>query len=193
MIVKSLTKTAKGYEVFIEEQPFILEEEVILKFRLFEGKFIEESHIEDILKANTYEEFKKKALAYHLRYLKSSQEAQNYLIQKGITKSLAQQMIQDLVNNKYIDDYCLAKGIAGSLARNSNGPKQIIYKLKNHLFSEDLISKVVEQIEPEDYNLGVDKLYKKGLQKYQKLDEFQQKIKIKNLFYQHGYPNTDLL
>ncbi|MDE5715102.1 MAG: RecX family transcriptional regulator [Anaeroplasmataceae bacterium] len=192
MIVQSLTKTQHGYEVMIDDKPYILDEDVILKYRLFEGTIIKENALEEILRDNAYEDFKKKALAYHMKYMKSSKEVQNYLVNKGITNFMAKQIITDLKNCKLLDDFHLAKGIACSLARNSNGPKMIEYKLKHHLFENDIIVRAIEEIEQVDYNLGKEKLYKKGLQKYNTLDDFSKKQKIKNLFYQHGYPNIDI-
>lgn len=188
MIIQKLTKVKDTtYEVEIGNTSHQFEENTILKYRLFEGKEIDEKTLNDCLLENNLETIKKKAYFYHLKYLKNRYEVIHYLLEKDIPLEVAQRALNELEELKQIDDLKLCKWVASSLARASNGIPLIQYKLKGRHFQEQDISLAIESIADEDIEEGREKLLRKSSKKYAKLPEFERKQKLKELFYRHGY------
>ncbi len=187
MIVATIKKMDKGYEVCIDEKTYLLEEETILKYRLYSGKEVKEEEVELFIKDSGIEQIKKRALAYQMRYLKSSRETLEYLIRKEIDASLAHQAISSLVEQGLLRDEQLAGAMASSYARASNGPKMIRQKLILHRFSEDVIDIALKNISKDDIEEGKNKLLKKAQKKLEKYSDFEKRQKLRQIFYQHGY------
>lgn len=187
MIVATIKKMDKGYEVCIDEKTYLLEEETILKYRLYSGKEVKEEEVELFIKDSGIEQIKKRALAYQMRYLKSSRETLEYLIRKEIDASLAHQAISSLVEQGLLRDDQLAGAMASSYARASNGPRMIRQKLILHRFSEDVIDIALKNISKDDIEEGKNKLLKKAQKKFEKYSDFEKRQKLRQIFYQHGY------
>lgn len=187
MIVATIKKMDKGYEVCIDEKTYLLEEETILKYRLYSGKEVKEEEVELFIKDSGIEQIKKRALAYQMRYLKSSRETLEYLIRKEIDASLAHQAISSLVEQGLLRDDQLAGAMASSYARASNGPRMIRQKLILHRFSEDVIDIALKNISKDDIEEGKNKLLKKAHKKLEKYSDFEKRQKLRQIFYQHGY------
>lgn len=187
MIVATIKKMDKGYEVCIDEKTYLLEEETILKYRLYSGKEVKEEEVELFIKDSGIEQIKKRALAYQMRYLKSSRETLEYLIRKEIDTSLAHQAISSLVEQGLLRDEQLAGAMASSYARASNGPRMIRQKLILHRFSEDVIDIALKNISKDDIEEGKNKLLKKAQKKLEKYSDFEKRQKLRQIFYQHGY------
>lgn len=187
MIVATIKKMDKGYEVCIDEKTYLLEEETILKYRLYSGKEVKEEEVELFIKDSGIEQIKKRALAYQMRYLKSSRETLEYLIIKEIDTSLAHQAISSLIEQGLLRDDQLAGAMASSYARASNGPKMIRQKLILHRFSEDVIDIALKNISKDDIEEGKNKLLKKAQKKLEKYSDFEKRQKLRQIFYQHGY------
>lgn len=187
MIVTTIKKMDKGYEVCIDEKTYLLEEETILKYRLYSGKEVKEEEVELFIKDSGIEQIKKRALAYQMRYLKSSRETLEYLIRKEIDASLAHQAISSLVEQGLLRDEQLAGAMASSYARASNGPRMIRQKLILHRFSEDVIDIALKNISKDDIEEGKNKLLKKAQKKLEKYSDFEKRQKLRQIFYQHGY------
>ena len=50
MIISTIKKIDKGYEVSIDEKTYLLDEETIIKYRLYSGKEIREEEVELFIK-----------------------------------------------------------------------------------------------------------------------------------------------
>lgn len=188
MNVSRLTKIKEStYEVEIEDKVYVLDEETVLKYRLFKGYEISKNDLEECIQANELETIKKKAYSYYLKYQKNSYEIIKYLTDREVTYSLALEAVKALEEKGVLDDLSLAIHLAGSLARNSNGVNMIRYKLKNRHFKDDVITNALNQLKEEDVEEGKSKLMSKVMKKYGKLSEFERKQKLREVFYRHGY------
>lgn len=187
MEVTKLVKKDLKYECYIDDEPYIFDEEIILKYRLFAGKKLDRLLLDEINEANEIQKYYNKALAYQVKYAKSSREVINYLIDKGLSADVAYRIINSLVSKRLIDDERLAIGLAASMARNSNGYNMIRYKLKNKLFNDEIISIAINNLDEEDINIGKDKLLKKLEKQYSKHSDVIKSKKIKESLYRHGY------
>lgn len=186
-VTKLVKKASNQYEVHTENQVFVLEEDVILQYRLFEGQKLDDEVLKKILQENQFDKLVRQAYLYSYRYVKSTNEVLDYLLHKDVSYPCAQSIVEVLISKKLCDDALLAKNIASSLARNSNGPKMIQMKLENRKFSKEDIATAISSISEEDFNEGSSKLLKKAIKKYEHLSEKERKQKIKVAFYRHGY------
>ena len=191
MIVSRLTKTKESsYEVEIENKVYILDEETVLKYRLFKGYKITEELLKECIESNEWEILKKKAYSYSLRYQKNAYEIVKYLTEREVSYTLACKVVSALEEKKLINEVELAKLVAGSLARGSNGVLMIRYKLKNRHFKNAAIEEAIGSLLDEDIEEGRLKLLAKAQKKYAKLGEFEQKQKLNETFYLHGYTES---
>ncbi|MDE7385222.1 MAG: hypothetical protein K2M84_05645, partial [Anaeroplasmataceae bacterium] len=80
MIVSRLTKCKEStYEVEIEKKVYVLDEETVLKYRLFKGYEISSEELDECIQSNELETIKKKAYSYYLKYQKNTYEIIKYL------------------------------------------------------------------------------------------------------------------
>ncbi len=188
MIVQKLAKKSNGkYEITIDSETYLFDEETVVKFRLVEGKELLNISIAEIQKMDQIEALIRSASSYAIKYAKSSNEVIAYLQKKGVSSYLARKVVTELQQRKMIQDEKLVVLLAASYARDSNGPMLIRLKLKRHLFPDDLIEEALVHLNAEDIEFGKSKLLKKALKQYEKLDDYQKKMKIKDCFYRHGY------
>ena len=190
MTTTQIKKVKDKYKITLGEESILVTEETVLKFRLFNEKQL--SSLEEIKKFDLLEVYKNKAISYHLKYAKNSREILNYLLEKDLEYDEANEIVEDLINKKIVNDQIICDNVASSLARNSNGPLMIKMKLYNRLFSENNINIALDQISEEDFVNGYEKLLEKAKNKYSKIeDSYIRKHKIKELMYRHGYTNVE--
>lgn len=187
MIVTKLVKQEKKYECYIDDTAYLLDEEVILQYRLFVGKKLNSSDLDCIIISNERQKYLNMAISYQLKYAKSSKEVVNYLINKGLSLELSNDIIQELIDKKFFNDSLLCQRMSASLARNSNGKNMIKYKLKQHLFKDEDIYNAIDVLEEEDIKYGKEKLMAKLEKKYIKLSDSEKNKKYKEVLYRHGY------
>lgn len=190
MKVTSLVKKKNGYEVSFEHETYILDEETVLQFRLLCGKEIEDYLVNSIKQFDEKQKVANKALEYAIRYSKSAKEVVRYLELKDYSKYIAETVVDSLIEKGLINDEILAVSLAGSLARNSNGPMMIKQKLMSHFFTSETIDIALNSVEESDYLLGLQKLERKLEKRYEKEESFIKKQKIKKALYAHGYTSN---
>ena len=192
MKVNKLNKLKNGlYEVHIDDDLLILDEETIIKYRLLIGKDILESDLKSIKLEDEINKLVNKCFQYSFKYKKSLNEVKRYLKEKNIDNDIIIRVIDILVEKKLIDDLSIAKDIASYLARNSNGKLLIQEKLKQRLFTSSTINEAIESINEDDYKYGKYKIILKLEKKYSKEEEKIRALKIKKQLYAHGYLGDD--
>ena len=188
MTTTQIKKVKDKYKITLGEETIIVSEETVLKFRLFNDKDLD--NLEEIKKYDLYEQYKSKAISYHLKYGKNSKEVLNYLLDKELEYDYASLIVNELIEKRIINDELICQNLAASLARNGNGPLMIKMKLKQKLFNDELVNKSIDLISLDDYLCGFNKINDKAISKYSKLDdEFIKKYKVKEFLYRHGYIN----
>lgn len=188
MKVEKLTKLKEStYEATIDGKAYTLDEEMVLKYRLFKGYEISSADLDACLEEHDFVVIKNKAYQYYLRYQKNSYEVLHYLLDREIPYEVANHAVTWLTQNQKLEEDKLAQAIAGALARNSNGPNMIRYKLKSRHFLEESIKKALDSLDEEDISLGKEKLTQKVKKRYKDLPENKLSLKLKEVFYRHGY------
>jgi len=184
----SLTKNKNGsYDVLIDDEILTVDEETVLKYRLFKNNEIDVKDFDLIRHDDLVYKISNKMLEYRLKYNKSINEIKRHFLSKEIDENIVCQAIELLISKKLINDQELALMISTSLARNSNGYYLIKEKLKQRLFNENIINYALENLQIEDINYGKEKLVMKLEKKYLKEEDKIKKYKIKKQLYNHGY------
>lgn len=184
----SLTKNKNGlYDVLIDDEILTLDEETVLKYRLFKNNEIDVKDFDLIRHDDFVYKISNKMLEYRLKYNKSINEIKRHFLSKEIDENIVCQAIELLISKKLINDQELALIISTSLARNSNGYYLIKEKLKQRLFNDNIINYALENLQKEDINYGKEKLVIKLEKKYLKEEDKIKKYKIKKQLYNHGY------
>lgn len=192
MIIERLKKDKKNtYTIVVDEKTYTFDEEIILEYRLVQGKEISIEVLELAQKKNQIIEYYNKALNYSLKYAKGSEAVRQYLLNKGVSSVDVQEIIDRLARLKVIQDEVLIKNLVTSLAKKGNGRMLIEKKLYEQRFPSPLISKAVSQMDMQEYNDALVSLYEKIKFKY-KDDSYIRIMKIKKYLLSRGYTYTDL-
>ncbi len=194
MIISSLERkeSSSSYIVIIDNKKYILDEEVVLKYRLFPNNEISDDIIDCLIDYNSYMEYYNKALNYSIKYAKPSKRIIDYLLDKGCNQENALKIVEELMNKKILNDNILCKNQINYLITNYNGILMIKKKLYEKGFSKEVIDKEMEKLDYDLYYEYLNKCYIKNKDKYNKYDSNISKIKLKGYLLQRGYIISDL-
>lgn len=194
MIINSLDKIANtsNYIVVIENEKYILDEAVVLKYRLFPNTNVDTEVISSLIKYNDYINYYNKALSYTVKYAKPSKAINDYLLSKSCPTEYIPLIIKELMDKKILNDESLCKSYINYLISNLNGRLMISKKLYEKGFSKDLIREALEEMDINLYNEALLKCYEKNKSKYNKYDSYTSKQKLKNYLLSRGYTINDL-
>lgn len=171
------------YEVILSNSnKYIVDEEIVVRFRLVKGKELDDSTILELDKTMSYVECYKKAASYSLKYFKPSKEIVDYLIRKGYDASVARDVVKELKDKKVINDNDYKNEYLSHLVREGNGRLLISHKMKEKGFDSDY------EINEEDYYNALDKLIKNKLKGLKDNKE----IRIKRYLSQRGYTISEI-
>jgi len=193
MIVNDSKKDKKGYLVTIDNKDYIIDEEIVIKYRLVKNKELEDNLLNKILHDNNMIIYYKKALNYSLKYNKNSAAIYDYLNKFEINNRDIAEIIDNLIKIHVLDDEKLILNTLDILVRKGNGKLLIKEKLYNLKYREELITLALNKINYDDYFKALKKLYDKALIKYDKeTDSYIKNMKIKKYLYQRGYSLDDI-
>lgn len=194
MIISSLEKKndSTTYIVTIDNEKYLLDEEVVLKYRLFPKTEIDDSILSSLIKYNDYISFYNKALNYSIKYGKPSNMIKKYLLDRDCNQEYADKIVEELINKKILNDNLLIKNQINYLITNYNGILMIKKKLYEKGFSKELIDKEILELDYDLYYEYLNKCYLKNIDKYKKYDSYTSKLKLKNYLLQRGYRASDL-
>ncbi|CDZ74775.1 putative RecX protein [Peptoniphilus sp. ING2-D1G] len=163
----------KNYTVcFDNEESITLLEDTIIKKNISKDKTIYHKELTDIL----FEDQKNKSFEVAVKYLKklrTSEEMENYLEEKGFSKDIIKDTLKRLCTLNYINDreyalsYCRDK-----VNLNKYGPKKIAFLLKSKGIDDDIINSSMENL---DWDKIIDNLKKDGMSKLKKLEQDDKK------------------
>lgn len=195
MIVEKLEAKANGRDIRyicqIDGIEYSFSEDVILEYRLVNGKEINQSILDEAIKKNDLSFYYDKTLNYAYKYSKNSVEIYDYLLNKGLVNNEIAEIIDKLKKIKIIDDEKLAKDLASYYARSGNGRLMISKKLYERKFNDSLIDIGLSSIDEDEYYKAMLKIYQKALLKY-KSDNYNDKMKLKRYILQRGYSISEL-
>lgn len=193
MIVTDLKKYKNNdYIVIIDNNEYILDEEIIIEYRLVKNKEIDSNLLLEIKEKNNISKLYKRALDYSLKYNKNKAQIYDYLISKGANNKEAVYIIEKLTNIKAINDNSLINNLITSLIKKGNGKLLIEKKLYEKQFSKELIDEAINNLDYEEYINQLSNLYEKIKNKYDDEKSYIRINKIKKYLLSRGYTYTDL-
>lgn len=192
--VNSLEKKDNSslYIVIINEKKYLLDEEVVLKYRLFKNSIVEDDIINEIIEYNDYINYYNKALDYSIKYNKPSKMIYNYLIDKGCSDEYSKKIIDELINKKILNDKLLCKNQIYYLINSFNGKLLIEKKLFEKGFDKIMYQELLNDLDYELYYSSLIKCVNKNKDKYKKYDKYKAKEKLKSYLIGRGYTFSDL-
>lgn len=196
MFINKIKKMSKGrYKIIFEnDDNLILYEDVIIKYNLLTKKNIDEALLNQILKDNYYYNIYDNALRYINIRMRSKKEITNYLLKKYNDHNVVNEVVDRLLKEHYIDDVKFCQSFVNDkLYLSNDGIDKIRQTLLSHDIKEDVIDKILNNI---DSNIIKDKLYKL-MEKYirinKKYSKNQLENKILNYFTNIGYSKDMIL
>lgn len=151
MKIQKYTKDKQNkYKVRIDDEDYVLYDDVIIKYNLLMTKEIDKTVFLEMLKYNEELTSYYESIKYINRKLRSEKEVIMYLEKKGIDKKIITKTINKLIETKYLNDDLYFKAYFNDqINLSNNGPKKIKLNLLKLGFKESDIDKRIMDY-PED-------------------------------------------
>lgn len=193
-IVKFKKIGKEKYKLYLENNDtLILYEDVVVDNELILKKEIDYDKIDELIKNNNNYYAYEISLNYISIRLRSRKELENYLFKKNLEENAIDFAIKKLEKAGYLDDFKFAKAyLNDSVSLTSKGP----YRIKNELIkngvSNEIIDKVMEDIDTSIFKEKLYNLINKQL-KIKKGSKTSIKLKLLKYFLNLGYDETMIL
>ena len=114
------------YKVYIDNEGYVLYDDIIAKYQLLFKSDIDKEELDNIIKDNTELSSYYQAIKYITKKLRSEKEIDDYLIKYGVNKDIRIKTINKLKENKFINDSIFLKAyINDQINLTNNGPVKI--------------------------------------------------------------------
>lgn len=193
MLIEKYEKIGKSkYRLYLDNGEVIdTYDEVILKNDLLLKKELDNYLYQKVLTESNIYEYYNACIKYISVRIRSVKEIRDYLKRKNVVEEDIDYIVEKLNNNKFLDDnhFCECF-IKDKLKFTTMGEYKIIYELKKHNISEEIISKNKHLITNDILIEKIDKIITKQINSNHKLD----KQKLRNKLYNHllasGYTSS---
>lgn len=184
-------KNPKRWSVFLEGRfAFGLDEEVLYKYGLKQGQELEQKKIEKIIQSEIKKEAKESALRFLSYRPRSEKELRDKLKNKGFTKDIIEEVIEDLKSVNLLNDYEFASAwIRDRLSNNPRGKVLLKQELYRKGVKEEIIKKIVKEYfadETEELNLAKSLLQKRK-RRYENLEKNVAKRRLTDFLLRRGF------
>ena len=151
-IVKYEKKGNNNYQVlFSDGKKILINEDVILKYKLLYKKEIDEFMLKDILTDNANYDIYNKCVKYISVRMRSVNEMREFMERKGASSEVIDKTIDKLLKNKLLDDDAFTKAYVNDKIKFSTlGPYRIAQDLKKQYIDDGIITKYISSID-EDF------------------------------------------
>lgn len=109
-LIEKIKETAKRYRIYVDGQDVLtIHEDVLVKYGLHKGMTIQPEQLIEWARADEYGKVRQAVFRY-LRYrARSVQEVRSYLAQKDWDSTICEEILQECVEQGYLDDQVFAK------------------------------------------------------------------------------------
>ena len=180
--IKDVQKAKDSYIVNFEDELIHIDFEIYLKYRLKVGMSFDERSYDKLIKDNAFQVYYKLAIK-KLKRMLTVFEMKTYLLNQGISQDLMKQIINHLVEKRYLDDELYVKTYI-QLKSNLYGPKMISFHLKEKGVPFHLIDEALKKM---DETHAVDQLISKKLVSLRHKSIRQTKVNLKQYLLQKGF------
>lgn len=194
MLVKKYEKKSNGlYKVYIDDDNYLISEEVIVKYKLLYKKEISLEELENILNETNYYDIYNKCIKYISYRIRSKYEIINYLNKFKLDYFTIENIIEMLEENNLINDEIFVKAfINDKINFTTSGPYKIKLELMKHNIDKYLIDKYLDNIDKQLIYNKISKIVEKIL-KNKKYPKSVLKNKIYKTLINNGYYNEDIM
>lgn len=184
------------YEVVIDNTPYKLYDDIILKYNLLTNKSIDLKLLNQILDDNTEYDAYYQSLKYINIKMRTKKEINDYLIKKGYDKKQIDKTINKLDNNNLFNNKIyLTSYINDQINLTNNGPYKILNNLIKLGFNEEEINTYLD-FDLDIWQTKINKYIDKKTKLNHKFSNNELKRKLNNdlsnLGYQHNLINESL-
>lgn len=173
MIISSLHKKRNDVDLFFENgSKIILDYRVVIDNRLKPGDSLSEETIKYLINRSELNRIKDQAFRFLSFRHHSSHELKLKLIKKNHPKNLIEEVISELIENKYLNDYDFAKSyIEEKITRKKSGS----IKLKSGLMQKGVDRNIIDNLIVNlDLQLSFDNAFLLAQKKYNQLIQKEQ-------------------
>jgi regulatory protein len=194
VLITSVEKQKKSrfrYNIFLNEQfAFSVHEDMIVKYRLLKGEYVNATRIEMIITEDEYHKAFLEALRFIGRRPRSRKEIELKLNEKGYGEEAVNRTIQKLIEQKIIDDEQFANmWTEHRLFSQKKGRRWVQQELQQKGLSKELIQEALANVDEEaEFKAAYDTAKKKWLTT--KGEPFERKHKLAAFMLQRGYSST---
>jgi len=170
-------KTNK-YKVYIDDDEFIIYDDVIIKYNLLCKKEITEEELQEVLKTNDEYTSYYLCIRYINTKIRSEKEIKEYLKKKEISNEIIHKTIDRLKHNSFINDEIYAKSyINDKINLSYEGPK----KIKDALIKNNIDDKIIiVYLDKITYDVWIDRI-NKYIDKKKKINHASESIFKKHM------------
>ncbi|UUZ95659.1 RecX family transcriptional regulator [Paenibacillus sp. P25] len=180
------------YNIYIDEVfAFSVHEDVLIKYRLVKGETVLEEDAGLILQAEEKQRAYLDAIRLLSSRLRSEYEMRTRLVQKGYDRDLAEETVERLKRENYLNDRLFADQLTKQrLESQKKGRHWIKQELKQKGLSKDHIGQAMEQVDEEtEYRMALSLASKRYASELAK-DPLKAKRKIAGFLQRRGYPGS---
>ena len=189
-IIKYEKKGNNNYQVYFDDgRKLLINEDVILKYKLLYKKEIDEDLLKNILTDNANYGIYNKCVKYIGVRIRSINEMKEYMQRMGATDERINETIDKLLKNKLLDDDAFARAYVNDKIKFSTlGPYRIAAQLKTQHIDDAIIYKYIDEIDDGFLYDKIDKQINKLIKSNHKKNNL--KIKIYNNLINAGYDKS---
>lgn len=192
-IEKYEKKGNNNYQIYLDDgRKILINEDVILKYKLLYKKEIDEFFLNEILADNANYNIYDKCVKYIGVRVRSINEIREFMERKGVSPQVIEETIKQLIKRKLLDDDAFTKAYVNDKIKFSSlGPYRIEADLKKQHIDDGIISKYIGAIDEAFLHNKIDKQINKLIKSNHKKANL--KAKIYNNLVNAGYSQSMII
>lgn len=193
-IQKYIKDKQNKYKVVIDDEEYILYDDVIVKYELIRKNEIDEKTFKEMLNLNDELYSYYESIKYINRKLRSEKEIREYLHKKNIQENIINKTIKRLINNNFLNEEIYLKAyLTDQINLSNNGPKKIKNNLLKLGLKEDVVEDSLNKIPDEVWTEKLDRYIAKKIKLNHNSSSNVLKLKITNDLINLGYEKESIL
>jgi len=176
--------------IYLEgEFAFGLNEELVLKFGLHEGDFVDESELVAIIQAEELKSAKDAAVRFLSFRARSEKEVRDKLFSKGFSEDTVETVVADLKQARLVDDVLFALAfVHDKMTLNPMGPLLIQRDLKQAGLADSVIEQALDEAfrEKSIFEIALE-LARKKFRQTNLPDRMKAKKRVADFLYRRGF------
>ena len=163
-IIKYKYKGNSKYEIYTDDDKYIIYEDIIIKNNLLAKETINDNEFKKLLKDNEFYDCYYNAIKYIETKMRSTKEVKEYLLKKEYESKDINQVIKRLEEEGYINEERYAKAyIYEKINLSMDGPLKIKKYLQENNISEEIIEKELKTFTEDLIQEKLDKMISKEI------------------------------